>query len=568
MATVRDTISLQDKMTPVLKTINKALQSTVIALAGVDKVSNAAFTKVENDVKAASDAIDNLSGSMKDIPPKQQKVETGFKGWEKAIIVLNQGISLFKNTLSRMGFMDFDRAFRRMDVMTNFERTMTIVTGSSDAAKVVLNELNESVLGTAYGLDVVANASKNLATRGVGLKKSTELITTWLDAVSFYGEGTNDELERTMDVLGKIISSGKVHANQLNILTNIGINATDMYAKAVGKSYGEVQKALSTGKISSVEFVETVTKAMQEGTNGVHKVTGAAKDAGMTWATTFANMKAASARGLISVIEHIDKALEKFGFGETAIMGFLRNIGKAVETMYKNIGTFIYKIMVVYKENIETIINTVKTAFGIIKENLNLLPPLLGALTIAFTGAKISAWLYSIAQKEVNKQMMIMQIRMALVGALIMVAIYAFREWGTAGKVLAFVLGIVATALFIATIAQHAFNTALWLNPIVWVIALIVGLIAIIIYLWQTNLDFKYGIIKIWNSILNFFDQVPIFLTGVANGIVDAFEWAKSKVLEILQAMGNGVIKIINNLIDALNKIPGVAIDPLQELTF
>ncbi|MEG1028147.1 MAG: hypothetical protein RSE07_05610, partial [Oscillospiraceae bacterium] len=78
----------------------------------------------------------------------------------------------------------------------------------------------------------------------------------------------------------------------------------------------------------------------------------------------------------------------------------------------------------------------------------------------------------------------------------------------------------------------------------------------------------KYGIIKIWNSILNFFDQVPIFFQAVGYGIADAFSYAKVKVLEIMEAMGNGVIGIINNLIAALNKIPGVSISPLNELSF
>jgi hypothetical protein len=99
-------------------------------------------------------------------------------------------------------------------------------------------------------------------------------------------------------------------------------------------------------------------------------------------------------------------------------------------------------------------------------------------------------------------------------------------------------------------------------------IAIIAAVVIWVLKLWKTNMDFKYGVIKIWNSILNFFDQIPIFFQGVGNGIADAFGWAKVQVLDILQSMANGAIDIINGLIETINKIPGVAIDPIQQLTF
>jgi multidrug efflux pump subunit AcrA (membrane-fusion protein) len=54
----------------------------------------------------------------------------------------------------------------------------------------------------------------------------------------------------------------------------------------------------------------------------------------------------------------------------------------------------------------------------------------------------------------------------------------------------------------------------------------------------------------------------------VGNGIADAFAGAKINVLTIMQNMANGVIGIINELLTMLNQIPGVAIDPFEQLTF
>ena len=573
MATVKNTITMQDKMTPVLRSIIKSLDSTVDAMAGVDKISNKAFDTVKRDAQAASDALDKFSNGIDPIPPKQERVSSGFKGWQKAIIVANQGLQLFKGTLGKLGLMDFGRAFDRMDTMHNFERVMGIISGSTDAAKVVLNDLNEAVLGTAYGLDVAAKASQNFVTRGVGLKKSTELITTWADAVAFYGKGTNEQLEDATDALGKMISKGKVEMYQLNRLTRMGINATDMYAKATGRNVADVQDELSKGVISSVDFITVVTEAMEEGVNGVHKVTGAAKAAGGTWATTFANMKAAGARGVIGLIESIDRALEALGF--EPIMANLKNLGLATERLFKNIGDTISEFVETNREKIIYFIDLLRGVWEFISENWNLIPPILIGIASAFAAAQVAAWMYAIANGAVNTQLLILNLRLAAVGFLVAAAVYLWNEWGIAGRILAIILGVLAGVILVATIATHAFNAALWANPIVWVIALVVALIAIIVVLvlwiidlWQTNMDFKYGIIKIWNDILGFFDQVPIFFQMVGYGIADAFGWAKVKVMEIMESMANGVIGIINSLISALNKIPGVAIDPLNELTF
>lgn len=573
MATVKNTITMQDKMTPVLRSIIKSLDSTGVAMAGVDKISNKAFDTVKRDAQAASDALDKFSNGIDPIPPKQKRVSSGFKGWQKAIIVANQGLQLFNGTLGKLGLMDFGRAFDRMDTMHNFERVMEIFSGSPDAAKVVLNDLNEAVLGTAYGLDVAAKASQNFVTRGVGLKKSTELITTWADAVAFYGKGTNEQLEDATDALGKMISKGTVEMYQLNRLTRMGINAPDMYAKATGRNVADVHDELSKGVISSVDFITVVTEAMEEGVNGVHKVTGAAKAAGGTWATTFANMKAAGARGVIGLIESIDRALEALGF--EPIMVNLKNLGLATERLFKNIGNTISEFVKTNRKKLIYFIDLLMGVWEFISENWNLIPPILIGIASAFASAQVAAWMYAIANGAVNTQLLILNLRLAAVGLLIGAAVYLWTEFGIAGKILAIILGVLAGVILVATIATHAFNAALWANPIVWVIALVVALIGIIgvlvlwiIDLWQTNMDFKYGIIKIWNDILGFFDQVPIFFQMVGYGIADAFEWAKVKVMEIMESMANEVIGIIHSLISALNKIPGVAIEPLNELTF
>ena len=207
---------------------------------------------------------------------------------------------------------------------------------------------------------------------------------------------------------------------------------------------------------------------------------------------------------------------------------------------------------------IEPILKTAIAAIGLVITYTLLVK----AVTIAAAAPMALAWMLA------NWPLVL------LIGTLAVV-IGLWNEAGTAGKVLLAIIGAIVAGIVTWTAVQWLLNAALTANPIGVVIMAIAALIAIIaaiviwiMNLWKTNMDFKYGVIKIWNSILGFFDQIPIFFQWVGNGIADAFGWAKVKVLEILQGMANGAISIINDLIGLLNKIPGVAIDPIQELTF
>ncbi|MCM3701425.1 tape measure protein [Paenibacillus macerans] len=129
-------------------------------------------------------------------------------------------------------------------------------------------------------------------------------------------------------------------------------------------------------------------------------------------------------------------------------------------------------------------------------------------------------------------------------------------------------------ATFAQTVAQWGLNTAMLANPITWIIIAIVALIAAIVLLvkylinlWNTNDKFAAGLMRAWNSVLNFFGQIPIFFQEIGNGIANAFDWAKVESLKIMETLANGVIDNVNWVIEQLNKIPGVSLDVFDHLS-
>lgn len=141
--------------------------------------------------------------------------------------------------------------------------------------------------------------------------------------------------------------------------------------------------------------------------------------------------------------------------------------------------------------------------------------------------------------------------------------------WGVAAAALGYAvaLGIQTVATWIATGAAQAFFTTLLTNPLFW-IALAIGVVVAAIYKWvqsvgglKVAMTGVYFVMDVWNRL-----QLAFYTAGV--NIQNFMGDMKAGVLMILQNMVNGAIDIINGFINLLNKIPGVSIDLIDQMTF
>ena len=265
-------------------------------------------------VKAVLSAVDsNFTSTMKTANNSLTGIKTASESATSSIMKIASGIGVFKALSASANLVksSISSAMGRQDTMEAFNRTITQITGSAENATKALEDLKKITKGTAYGLDIAAKATQNFVTRGMDLSKATKSVGIWADAVSFYGKGTNEQLETVTDALAKMRTKGTVEMEQLNRLFDVGINAVGSYAKAVGRNAADVQEDLSAKTITTEQFLDVVEKAMAEGTNGVDKIAGAALQAGSSWTGTIDNMKAATTRGVLSIMQAIDNMLSK-----------------------------------------------------------------------------------------------------------------------------------------------------------------------------------------------------------------------------------------------------------------
>nr|DAQ50322.1 MAG TPA: tail tape measure [Caudoviricetes sp.] len=496
--------------------------------------------EVHQQINNNIEAQNRFNDTIADCHSKVVQVDSGFKEWEKAIVVANNALGLVKNVLGDAGVMDMSGAFGRIDTMNRFQKTITTMTGDAGLAEAALAKLKDVTVGTAYGLDVASKATQGFITRGMSLGAATEQIRIWADAVSFYGEGTNEQLESVVDAIGKMYSKGTVEADQLSRLFDAGIGAAEIYANAVGESVSQVQDDLSDGTISAAQFLTVVSQAMDAGVSS-----GAAKTAGDTWATTFANVGAAINRGWVEIIENLDAALASRGLPST--MEMVQMFGQTVENTLDTVAWYMGMVV----DLAMNIGNAMTEAGSFVSDNWGVIAPIIYGVVAALAAYALIAGVVAVING-------------------VSAAAQAVHNAQTA---------MATGATFAYTASQYGLNAALLACPLTWIILLISALVVVIVlvcahiakmggtaqtafgvFCGAVNVGLQYFknfglaiadvVLAIWNSI-----------TAIAGNIPIAFHNALAEAKSYFYGFEYVVVSIIAAIGDALNKLPFVSFD-------
>lgn len=191
MATVRETISLQDRMSPVLRSIVKALGSTVTAMESVDKSSSKALKAAMRDANAAAKAVEDFSNKTDELPEKGKKAGQSMGDWKEKIVAANQALQLFTTGLSLAksaaswigGFLG------EVDSGIATELQLAVVMGNQDTALAdyqrVLDKAAAMQQSTMYSKGALVGGAGELAT----YLKDDKALTSAMDVLADYAAG-------------------------------------------------------------------------------------------------------------------------------------------------------------------------------------------------------------------------------------------------------------------------------------------------------------------------------------------------------------------------------------------
>lgn len=160
--------------------------------------------------------------------------------------------------------------------------------------------------------------------------------------------------------------------------------------------------------------------------------------------------------------------------------------------------------------------------------------------------------------------------------------------WGLTAAVAAYALmtGVSAAATWLSVAANQALIVTMLSNPILW-IAILIGFLIAKLYQWvqsvggvkiawliamnaiKTGWDWTcIGIMTGVNWVMDKFNEFQLMFITVSTAIQNYMGDMKAGVLMTLQNMVNSAIDIINDFISTVNKIPGVSIDAIAQVSF
>lgn len=275
MATVNNTITLQDKMTPVLSKIIHSMDMTLKAMKSLNAESNkgisaAALQKADNAIKAARTSLDGMTNSMKNVQTGGNKVAASIGKWKGPLIAATAALAAFKvaaagvskvmavlDKFNQEAYVEDYTQSRLASQLRNVVRTREEgIRAQQEINRLAdIGERNTVVAGSA----TVAGASQ-LATLGINPQDIQKLIPTMQDlAVGIYGVNVNEEqLIQTAQLMGRAFNG------QVGALTRYGIKMTDAQ-KAILETGTQAQKTATMIELLGGSFgglAENMAKSM------------------------------------------------------------------------------------------------------------------------------------------------------------------------------------------------------------------------------------------------------------------------------------------------------------------
>lgn len=164
---------------------------------------------------------------------------------------------------------------------------LSTLLGGAEAANAQMDKLDAFAKKSPFSKSVFISAQQQLIGFGFEAQKVIPILTSVSNAVAAVG-GSNQQISEIVSILAKIRSSGKLTAEDLNMLGERGLDAATLLGQGFGKSAAEIRESITEGTLDAGEAVDVLVAQMDT------KFAGAADNVKNTFAGTTDRIKAAS----------------------------------------------------------------------------------------------------------------------------------------------------------------------------------------------------------------------------------------------------------------------------------
>lgn len=143
---------------------------------------------------------------------------------------------------------------------------------SAGKAAELYSWVRQLAIASPFSAEGVANAFRTAEAYGFTAEMAKRLTQATIDFASATGQ-SEAAMNSIALALGQIQAKGKLSAQEVLQLTNVGVPALQYLANAFGKTTGEISKMMERGLIPADKAVEAITKGMETDFAGAAKRT-------------------------------------------------------------------------------------------------------------------------------------------------------------------------------------------------------------------------------------------------------------------------------------------------------
>ena len=156
--------------------------------------------------------------------------------------------------------------------MVVFEKML----GGKQAASDLYDSLLSIAKASTFSQEAFLSAGKTLVGMGTDAAHTTAYMQAITDAVAGFG-GTSQNLQDVATNFAKISTAGRLSMEDVNILSDNGIQALKILGNQYGKTTEEMREMISDGSVPAQEALDKLTEGIENGTDGVNGYTAAMK---------------------------------------------------------------------------------------------------------------------------------------------------------------------------------------------------------------------------------------------------------------------------------------------------
>ncbi len=152
--------------------------------------------------------------------------------------------------------------------MEQAEIGFTTMLGSAQRARSFLDELQDFAARTPFEFPDLVTASQRLLALGFEARDVVPVMTSIGDAVAAIGGGA-EHIDRAVTAIGQIQAKGRLMAEEMMQLNELGIFSWQMLADAIGTSVPKAMEEVSRGQVSAAEFMQAFQQQTGEAFGGM-----------------------------------------------------------------------------------------------------------------------------------------------------------------------------------------------------------------------------------------------------------------------------------------------------------